>query len=272
MISKPIRKLMAMRQTISVNSHRWQQWQHSLRSLKYTLPVACAILLLPGILVAARSPLAAHAANPGAGQICTWHRVTWGETLSAIARRYHTTSGVLARANRIHNENEIFVGQMLCIPASAQASSQSGLSSNGKVRWYAYNALENSSPDQISALLDQEAQHYQVPVSLLRAIAWQESGWHQHIIAHDGGIGTMQIMPYTATALNRAACTHYDPYKLRDNIALGALYLHSLMNGLHGNLTQVISAYNEGGWNVTHRGIFNWSYVHSVQLLMWKLK
>ncbi|MBA2677216.1 MAG: transglycosylase SLT domain-containing protein, partial [Ktedonobacteraceae bacterium] len=58
------------------------------------------------------------------------------------------------------------------------------------------------------------------------------------------------------------------PYKLSDNIELGAIYLRSLMNGFHGNLNEVISAYNEGGWSVVHRGIFNWKYVNNVRALM----
>jgi len=31
-----------------------------------------------------------------------------------------------------------------------------------------------------------------VPVNLMKAVAWQESGWQSTIIACDGGIGTMQ--------------------------------------------------------------------------------
>jgi soluble lytic murein transglycosylase-like protein len=78
----------------------------------------------------------------------------------------------------------------------------------------------------------------------------------------------MQIMPSTARGLNAQAHTHYNPYKLADNITLGAIYLHSLWQGLHGNLIKVVSAYNEGGWNVVHRGILNKRYVNSVLALM----
>ncbi|GER86119.1 hypothetical protein KDW_02810 [Dictyobacter vulcani] len=117
-------------------------------------------------------------------------------------------------------------------------------------------------------MLCNAAARYGLPQSLMLAIAWQESGWNQHVIAQDGGIGMMQIMPYTAQGLNRQVNGHYDPYKLQDNIELGAIYLRSLWHGFHGNKTQIISAYNEGGWNVQHRGIFNWRYVNSVHALM----
>ncbi len=114
----------------------------------------------------------------------------------------------------------------------------------------------------------QAAADYHLPASLLLAIAWQESGWEQHVISHDGGIGAMQIMPYTAMSINAATGIRRDPYKLSDNIYLGANYLHSLWIKFHGNQTQVISAYNEGGWAVVHRGIFNWHYVNNVSYLM----
>jgi soluble lytic murein transglycosylase-like protein len=49
---------------------------------------------------------------------------------------------------------------------------------------------------------------------------------------------------------------------------LGTTYLRSLWNGFRGNLVRIISGYNEGGWAVIHRGIFNWRYVNSVLSLM----
>jgi soluble lytic murein transglycosylase-like protein len=112
------------------------------------------------------------------------------------------------------------------------------------------------------------AANYGLPANLVLAIAWQESGWTQHVIARDGGIGVMQLMPYTAMGINAGTGIRRDPYKLWDNLNLGATYLHWLWINFHGNLAKVISAYNEGGWAVIHRGIFNWSYVNNVMYLM----
>ena len=100
------------------------------------------------------------------------------------------------------------------------------------------------------------------------AIAWQESGWYQHVIARDGGIGVMQIMPYTAQDINRSSGIRRDPYRLGDNIYMGANYLYWLWHNFRGNVVRVISAYNEGGWAVIHWGIFNWRYVNNVLALM----
>ena len=117
-------------------------------------------------------------------------------------------------------------------------------------------------------MLRQAASSHGLPTNLLLAIAWQESGWNQHVIAWDGGIGVMQVMPYTAMGINAGTGIRRNPYHLWDNINLGATYLSWLWSSFHGNLVDVISAYNEGGWSVIHRGIFNWSYVNNVLYLM----
>lgn len=206
------------------------------------------------------------------GYACKWHQVTAGDTLGGLASYYHVRVTTLIQTNHIYNANLIITGQHLCIPYAIahRASGPSGLLYNGQVRWYAYNALELSNRSQVVRLLRQAAFNYGIPESLMLAIAWQESGWRQHIIARDGGIGIMQIMPYTAQGLNRQIRQRYDPYKLWDNIQMGALYLHILRRSFGGNINAVISAYNEGGWNVVHRGIFNWSYVRSVRALMYR--
>jgi hypothetical protein len=233
--------------------------------------LASISLLSLGSWIAISVQANAYGTNPELGNVCRWHTVLAGDSLGRISNYYHSSIWSIADANQIANISRIFVGQRLCIPSRTSdhaGGAAGGLLSNGVVRKFAYDALEQSSQLQVASLLQQAAARYGLPANLLMAIAWQESGWNQHVIARDGGIGAMQIMPSTAQALNKQANGHYDPYKLQDNIELGAIYLHSLWQGFHGDVVKVISAYNEGGWNVTHQGIYNWSYVHNVQLLM----
>jgi len=222
-------------------------------------------LLLPSALLISPTQPVAYAANQG-NEACIWYKVSRHETLNSIARRYQTTAWHLANLNHISNVNRIFAGQLLCITNSTS----SGLPTNNTGSWYITHALDGSSRSQVASLLRHAAVTYGLPANLLLAIAWQESGMQQHIIARDGGIGTMQLMPYTAATLNIQTHEHYDPYKLADNITLGTIYLCFLWQEFHGNLTKVISAYNEGGANVTHHGIFNWHYVNDVLALMCK--
>ncbi len=242
---------------------------------QHIILIASTLILLGASIIVSQSQSTAHAANPGSGNACSWYTVHSGDTLSRIAANYRTTIWVLAQVNYIANVNLIFTGQRMCIPyhvgtagSSGGSLSSSGVLPNGSVLWYAYNALQGSTHDQVVAMIRQVAVRYHLPVSLLLAIAWQESGWTQHVIARDGGIGVMQIMPYTAMGINTGTGVRRDPYKLWDNLNMGATYLSWLWNSFHGNLAEVISAYNEGGWAVIHRGIFNWSYVNNVLYLM----
>lgn len=234
---------------------------------KFTLIVLSTLLLCASIAITILPAGFLAAQNRRA---CAWYTVEAGDTLTDIAMHYHTTIFTLAHTNGIQDVNLIFVNQRLCIP-SRQRSGPAGITASGTVRWYAYNALEWSSRPQVHRLLYHAAAVHHLPAKLLMAIAWQESNWTQHVIAWDGGIGVMQLMPYTAMEVNADTGQQLDPYDLQDNLDLGATYLAWLWQAFHGNLVKVISAYNEGGWAVEHDGIFNWQYVDNVLALMREL-
>ncbi|WP_144126624.1 transglycosylase SLT domain-containing protein [Catellatospora sichuanensis] len=70
-----------------------------------------------------------------------------------------------------------------------------------------------------------------LPPKLIKAVAKQESGWQSAIIACDGGIGTMQVMPSTATWLNDDSpfTLDEDVNTLNGNTMLGSAYLQWLV-------------------------------------------
>jgi hypothetical protein len=124
-----------------------------------------------------------------------------------------------------------------------------------------------------------------VPANLVYAEAWQESGWQSTIVACDGGIGTMQIMPDTATWMNQRFGTSYDVHTLAGNTSLGAQYLAWLIRYFgdvyfdstydlsnQALLDSVVAAYNVGAGAVDptkgRDGIPNWRYVNNVEALM----
>jgi soluble lytic murein transglycosylase-like protein len=146
----------------------------------------------------------------------------------------------------------------------------------------------------VAAALDTAAAHVfwytsapsiTVPRNLMRAFAWQESGWQSNILACDGGIGTMQIMPNTAIQVNNRFGTSYDVHTLSGNTMLGAGYLEWLIKYLgdlyfqsvydlsnQALLDSVVSAYNVGPGAVDPTkgaaGIPNPQYVRNVEALM----
>ncbi|GAA2717202.1 lytic transglycosylase domain-containing protein [Micromonospora olivasterospora] len=131
-----------------------------------------------------------------------------------------------------------------------------------------------------------------IPLELLKATAWQESGWQSDIVACDGGIGLMQVMPDTATWMNQRFGQSYDVDDYRDNAYLGATYLawltkyigdmyfdsdYTLNPDLCDGLTScllnvVIAAYNVGHQAVAREGepltVPNPRYVENVRALM----
>ncbi|MEU1590933.1 transglycosylase SLT domain-containing protein [Micromonospora sp. NPDC005710] len=132
-----------------------------------------------------------------------------------------------------------------------------------------------------------------IPLTLLKATAWQESGWQSNIYACDGGVGLLQVMPDTATWMNQRFEKSYEIDSYRDNAYLGATYLAwatkyigdmyfesdfrldpalctSELNSCL--LNAVIAAYNVGHGAVAREGrplaIPNPSYVRNVRALM----
>ncbi|WP_354640724.1 lytic transglycosylase domain-containing protein [Kitasatospora camelliae] len=114
-----------------------------------------------------------------------------------------------------------------------------------------------------------------LPANLVRAIAWQESGWQSAIRACDGGIGTMQIMPATVSWMNDKYGTKSDPATLAGNVQLGTQLLDWLV-AYFGDyyfagdynlapdpatgrtpplLDMVIAGYNAGAGNVKYTAV-----------------
>lgn len=131
-----------------------------------------------------------------------------------------------------------------------------------------------------------------IPPALIKATAWQESGWQSAIVACDGGIGLMQVMPATAAWMNQRFGQSYDVWDYRDNAYLGANYLAWLTKYIGDMyfddyrldaalcsaelnsclLNAVIAAYNYGHGAVASEGspltIPNPRYVGNVRALM----
>jgi hypothetical protein len=99
-----------------------------------------------------------------------------------------------------------------------------------------YYEGENASRAQVGAALEAAAaqpfwtvSQVSLPPRLIKAVAEQESGWQSAIIACDGGIGTMQVMPNTAAWMNQRFDTSYDVDTLGGNTMLGSAFLQWLV-------------------------------------------
>jgi len=79
-----------------------------------------------------------------------------------------------------------------------------------------------------------------LPLSLLAAVAWEESRMDPHAVSGVGARGLLQVMPGTAKAL---AITETSPSA---NILAGARYLKLLLNRFGGDVDLALAAYNAG--------------------------
>lgn len=179
-----------------------------------------------------------------------------GDTVSAIAGRFGTTSRAIARRNRLQNVNLIRVGQRLRLPAGAR-------------RRPAASGLQRTSRARIGSLLHREAVAHGVNPALVKAVAWQESGWKQPVVSSAGAIGVMQVMPGTADYVNTVLRHgNLNVRRTRDNIHLGVAYLRHMLRLFGGNERKALAAYYSGPGNVKRRlNRIQRPYVRSVRAL-----
>ncbi len=94
------------------------------------------------------------------------------------------------------------------------------------------------------------SRHYNVPVSFVRAIVEQESGWRPCALSSKGAVGLMQLMPMTAARLGvRDRC------KIAQNVSGGVRYLAWLIRKFGGDLRLAAAAYLAGEEVIARRGL-----------------
>ncbi len=186
-----------------------------------------------------------------------------GDSLGAIATRFGTSTAALASANSLADPNMIVAGTRLRVPGASAAPSQGPLTPVTA----ATNGWGNHpSRSTIAGLIASHAARYGVDPALIRAVAWQESGWWQGSRSSSGAIGVMQLMPATATWLGPSLVgRRLDPYNASDNIEGGAAYLGYLLRAT-GSRRLAIASYYQGMGSVSTRGLLpeTEAYVTSV--------
>ena len=95
-------------------------------------------------------------------------------------------------------------------------------------------------PKPFNGAFRRAARETGLPVSLLAAVAWEESRMNPQALSGAGARGLLQLMPGTAKELSTASDNP------RANILAGARYLGQLVNRFDGNLELALAAYNAG--------------------------
>jgi soluble lytic murein transglycosylase-like protein len=167
----------------------------------------------------------------------TTHVVARGDTLSSIAARYGTTTGAIARANRISNPSLVVIGKRLTIPAGTSAPRSARLPAKLLAR-----------PERLALRpnFDHWAAQYGVPADLLEALCWVESGWQRTVVSRTGAVGIGQLQPATVDHVRRLIGINLDPTNADDNIRMSARFLRFVLDGTGGDPPTALAAYYQG--------------------------
>jgi peptidoglycan hydrolase-like protein with peptidoglycan-binding domain len=171
-----------------------------------------------------------------------------GDSLTAIARRFHVSLRKLARANRLGAAHVLLIGAKLRIPGYTLAASTSRVSSSSP-------AL-TATPTEVRDRLDYWAGHYGVSPHLMRALAWMESGYQPNVVSKAGARGVLQTLPVTRDFVEQVLVGHPLPRTLDGDIETGVLYLRHLLGNFGGSERFALAAWYQGEKAVREHGIF----------------
>lgn len=163
------------------------------------------------------------------------HLVRVGDTLAEIAARHGTNARALARLNGLKNPNLVRIGARLRLPSAAAAPS--------------------TPPGAVRSLLDTWAAKNGLDASLVRALAWMESGYQPNVTSSVGAWGVMQIIPTTWEYVETVLLGRRVPRTTEGNIRVGTALLRHLLKRFDGNERLALAAWYQGERAVRERGV-----------------
>jgi LysM repeat protein len=177
--------------------------------------------------------------------LTTRHVVRAGETLTEIARHYHTTVAKLARINHLDPAHVLLIGTRLRVPRVRHVVTRT-----------TRVAYRPQSVATVRSLLDRWAAHYGVSVHLVRALAWMESGYNNHLVSNVGARGIMQLLPSTFRFAESVLIGHRLHHNANGNVRAGVAYLAHLLHDFHGNERLALAGWYQGEGAVRKHGVY----------------
>ena len=219
------------------------------------------VIRVPG---AAVSPARAAAKRPATRIVHV--RVRSGDTVGAIALRYHVSEAAIVKANRLRDAGMVRIGQVLAVPGKATSPAYSSNTFAGHTyssavvtaaernrRYLATHPVPSRA--QTKAMIISTARRHGVDPRLALAVAWQESGWNQREVSVANAIGTMQVVPSSGQWASQMVGRHLNLLNTQDNITAGVVILRALMRGAHSQ-KEAIAGYYQGLASVQRSGMY----------------
>jgi N-acetylmuramoyl-L-alanine amidase len=158
-----------------------------------------------------------------------------GDSLAAIAARYDTTVERIAALNRIDPGRVIVIGARLRLPAGSGS---------------------HQAPASVRHRIDHWARHYGLDPALVRALAWQESGYQSHVVSAAGAFGVMQVTEATWQFVEDVLLGGKVARTADGNIRVGAAFLRHLLREFRGDERLALAAYYQGAKAVREDGVY----------------
>ena len=207
------------------------------------------------------------------------YRVRPGDSLTAIAARYGTTVGALARLNGLAPDGVLLAGSLLKLPGATTTyvvrpgDSLTSIAVRHGVSLGALADLNHLRLDDVlligkrvvlptnalASALDTYprssvrgsivywSSHYGVDSHLVAALAWMESGFNNGMVSPAGAVGVMQITPDTWDYVEQVLLVGRTvPHDADGNVRIGVAYLHHLLHVFGGDERQALAAYYQG--------------------------
>lgn len=108
----------------------------------------------------------------------------------------------------------------------------------------------------VRALLTFWARYYGLSTSLVKALAWQESGFQQDVRSRVGARGIMQVTPQTWSYVEMVLLGRNVRHGRDGNIHVGVAYLRQLLHEFHFDVRLAVGAYNQGPAAVRAHGLY----------------
>jgi N-acetylmuramoyl-L-alanine amidase len=162
------------------------------------------------------------------------YRVRSGDTLTAIGGRFGVSIGRLARANGLRVRGILVTGTRLRVPLHRHGGGG------------APAPIPAPAPWSVGWSIDHWSAHYGVDAHLVRAVAWQESGFDISAVSAAGAWGVMQVTPSTWSFVEDGVIGTPVPHTPDGGIRVGVAFLRHLLVSFNGNVRLAVAAYYQG--------------------------
>ena len=189
-----------------------------------------------------------HASRRGAGHGHTVRYVVRpGDSLYAIAARFHKDPMRIARGNHLPSSLVVVIGQRLHIHVRGPARHHPG----------GFHGVWVPSRETVVAMIRRAAARWGIDTRFALGISYEEAGFNQRRISKVGAVGAMQIMPATADWLATYVVGRpLNIYRARDNVTAGVAFLAVLLRETAGDMRLAAAGYYQGLTSVRNRGMF----------------